>query len=64
MGYSVIVSPRAQHEIEAAIDYYTQKSLHAPHNFIISLVEVYHLLELSPHFRIIYLNVRVKPVLY
>ena len=39
MGYRIIISPRAQQEIIEAIDYYTQKSLLTPSNFIASLDE-------------------------
>ena len=62
MGYRIIISPRAQQEIIEAIDYYTQKSLLTPSNFIASLDEVYHVLLLSPYFRICYSNVRVIPL--
>jgi hypothetical protein len=34
MAYSIIVSPRAQKEIENAIDYYALYSADAPENFV------------------------------
>jgi plasmid stabilization system protein ParE len=34
MAYKIIVSPRAQKEIENAIDYYALYSVDAPINFI------------------------------
>lgn len=58
MAYSIIVSPRAQQEIENAIDYYILYSKNAPSNFVTALVETYHVLETSPFFRIRYKNVR------
>ncbi len=41
MGYKIIVSLRAQKEIEHAIDYYALYSTDAPANFIAALKEVY-----------------------
>ena len=41
MAYNVIVSPRAQKEIEDAIVYYSQHSINAPYNFITSLKVAY-----------------------
>jgi toxin ParE1/3/4 len=41
MGYRIIVSLRAQKEIEHAIDYYALYSTDAPVNFIAALKEVY-----------------------
>jgi plasmid stabilization system protein ParE len=58
MAYKIIVSPRAQKEIENAIDYYTLYSTDAPVNFITALKEVYTTLETNPFFRVRYKNVR------
>ena len=58
MAYKIIVSPRAQKEIENAIDFYTLYSNNAPRNFITSLAEAYKTLESSPLFRIRYKNIR------
>ncbi|HMS30760.1 MAG TPA: type II toxin-antitoxin system RelE/ParE family toxin [Saprospiraceae bacterium] len=58
MAYKVIVSPRAQKEIENAIDYYALYSVDAPVNFIASLKEAYGTLENNPFFRVRYKNVR------
>lgn len=58
MAYKVIVSPRAQKEIENAIDYYSQHSINAPYNFIESLKVAYSILEVDPFFRIRYKTVR------
>jgi len=58
MDYKIIISPRAQQEIEDAIDYYAIRSSDAPIDFISSLTETYNILSVNPHFRICYKNVR------
>ena len=58
MSYKVIVSPRAQSEIENAIDYYALNSLYAPINFIAVLKAAYKTLETNPFFGIRYKNIR------
>ena len=58
MDYKIIISPRAQQEIEDAIDYYAIRSSDAPKDFISILNETYTILSVNPHFRICYKNVR------
>ena len=58
MAYKIIISPRAQKEIENAIDFYALYSSNAPRSFIIMLKETYTILETSPFFRIRYKNIR------
>lgn len=58
MGYKIIVSPRAQKEIENAIDYYTLNSTNASINFIIILKDAYTTLERNPFFKVRYKNIR------
>lgn len=58
MVFEVVISPRAQKEIENAIDYYALNSTDAPANFIAALKEVYELLAMNPFYRIRYKNVR------
>jgi len=58
MAYKIIVSPRAQKEIENAIDYYALYSIDAPINFIAVLKAAYNRLETNPFFRVRYKNVR------
>lgn len=53
-----MTSPRAQKEIENAIDYYAVNSLDAPLNFIRILDETYVILSEDPFFRVRYKNVR------
>jgi len=48
MAYKIIVSPRAQKEIENAIDYYALYSSNAPKSFINLLKDTYHSLEKNP----------------
>jgi toxin ParE1/3/4 len=58
MAYKIIVSPRAQKEIENSIDYYALYSTDAPVNFIMVLKEAYSTLEITPFLRVRYKNVR------
>ena len=58
MAYKIIISPRAQKEIENAIDYYALYSIKAPENFIYSLEDTYLKLEKSPFFKVCYKNIR------
>jgi len=58
MAYKIIVSSRAQREIENSIDYYALYSRDAPVHFIAVLKEAYKTLEINPFFRIYYKNVR------
>jgi toxin ParE1/3/4 len=62
MAYKIIVSPRAQKEIENAIDYYALYSVDAPVNFIAVLKEAYETLETNPFFRVRYKNVRALKI--
>ena len=59
MAYKIIVSPRAQKEIENAIDYYALYSTDAPSNFIAILKEAYAALSINPFSnRVRYKNIR------
>lgn len=58
MGYNIIVSPRAQKEIENAVEYYALYSVDAPLNFVTILKGTYDILEDNPFLRIRYKNVR------
>ncbi|TRX34913.1 type II toxin-antitoxin system RelE/ParE family toxin [Flavobacterium restrictum] len=58
MVYNLIVSPRAQKEIEKAIDSYLPNYLDIPNNFVIQLQSVYNTLKTNPFFRIRYKNIR------
>lgn len=58
MAYKILVSPRAQREIENAIEYYALYSTDAPLHFIAELKDAYHRLATNPFCRIRYKNVR------
>ncbi len=58
MAFKIIVSPNAQLEIEAAIDYYSGFSKNAPINFIKIILKTYKTLEIGPYFRIRYKRIR------
>lgn len=58
MAFRVIISPRAQKEIENAIDFYALYSIDAPLNFITALKEAYSTLETHPFFGVRYKGIR------
>jgi plasmid stabilization system protein ParE len=58
MAYKVLVSLRAQKEIENVADYYKLYSAIAPSKFIAVLQDAYTTLGTNPHFRILYKNIR------
>jgi len=62
MVYKIIVSPRAQSEIEDAIDYYSVESIAAPKQFIDFLEYAYKSLEISPFFKVRYKNIRALKI--
>lgn len=62
MAYKILVSPRAQHEIENAIDYYALNSSKAPELFIKFLNGTYVTLETNPFFSIRYKNIRALKI--
>lgn len=62
MGYNLIISNRAQKEIENAIDYYALYNPNAPKNFITSLHNTYTILVTNPFFRVKYKNVRALKI--
>ncbi len=58
MVYKLIISPRAQKEIENAIDYYSLYSKKAPQSFINFLNDAYSTLQTNPFFSIHYDKIR------
>ncbi|PKP15019.1 MAG: plasmid stabilization protein [Bacteroidetes bacterium HGW-Bacteroidetes-23] len=62
MTYKIIVSPRAQKEIENAIEYYALYSSNAPRTFINLLNEAYLSLSKNPFFSVHYKNVRALKI--
>jgi len=62
MAYKLIVSPRAQKEIENAIDYYALYSSNAPQSFINLLKDAYLALESNPFFGLVYNDIRALKI--
>ena len=62
MVYKTIISPRAQKEIENALEYYALYSSDAPMNFIAELKVAYTTLESNPFFSIRYKNIRAVQI--
>jgi len=62
MAYKIIISPRAQKEIEEAIDYYLSYSKDAPKTFVTNLENAYQTLEKFPFFKIRYKNIRALKI--
>ncbi|MCB9261654.1 MAG: type II toxin-antitoxin system RelE/ParE family toxin [Flavobacteriales bacterium] len=48
-AFNIIISPRAQKEIENAIDYYCLYSGNAPEKFVVALKEAYQTLQEIPY---------------
>lgn len=62
MAFRIIVSPRAQKEVENAIDYYALYSSNAPQHFIQLLRDAYSALETNPFFSIRYKDIRALKI--
>jgi plasmid stabilization system protein ParE len=62
MAYRIIISAKAQKEIENAIDYYALYSSNAPLHFISILKDTYDTLAANPFFRIRYKNIRALKI--
>ena len=62
MAYSIIVSIRAQNEIENAIDYYLENSSNTPLSFITALKTTYISLSINPFYRVRYKNIRALKI--
>ncbi len=62
MVYKIIISLRAQKEIENAIDYYALYSVNAPAHFISALKEAYTSLLTNPFLRLRYKNIRALEI--
>jgi len=58
MGYKILISPRAQSELENIADYYARNSSIAPQLFIAKIKEAYDKLEKNPFYRIQYKRIR------
>lgn len=58
MAYKVIVSLRAQREIENAIGFYLLNSKEASLKFVKSLILSYNSLKTHPHYKVCYKHIR------
>lgn len=62
MGYKIIVSPKAQAEIEDISEYYFLIGLSILSKFYTELENAYKYLETNPHFQTRYKNYRAIPI--
>lgn len=62
MDYKIIVSPRAQFEIEGIAEYYSEISLSVLNKFYSELENAYQLLKLNPQFQTRYKNFKAIPI--
>jgi plasmid stabilization system protein ParE len=62
MGFEIIVSKKAQNEIENATAYYAEINLNLAHKFYLELSETYKSLQLNPDFQIRHKNYRGIPL--
>lgn len=62
MGFKVIVSNKAQEEIENAIEYYAEINSNLAFRFYSEVTEIYKKLELNPSYQIRHKNYRAIPL--
>ncbi len=62
MAHKIIVTLRAQLEIEDAYDFYAMSSTVAPTDFIAEIEDAYRKLSLNPFYLIRYKNFRALPL--
>ena len=62
MGFKIIVSKKAQDEIENASDYYAEINIDLAFRFYSALKETYNKLELNPNYQIRHKNYRAIPL--
>ncbi|MDI1317300.1 type II toxin-antitoxin system RelE/ParE family toxin [Flavobacterium sp.] len=62
MGFNIIVSKKAQNEIENATEYYAEINLNLALRFYNELTETYKRLELNPIYQIRHKNYRAIPL--
>lgn len=60
MEFKILISKRAQLEIENSIDFYLESSSVAPINFIEELEHCYNFISKNPYQRTVYKTVRLK----
>ena len=62
MDFKIIVSKKAQDEIENANDYYAEININLAFKFFSELTETYNKLELNPNYQIKHKNYRAIPL--
>ena len=62
MDFKVIVSKKAQYEIENASDYYAEININLAFKFFSELKETYDKLKLNPNYQIKHKNYRAIPL--
>jgi toxin ParE1/3/4 len=62
MAFNIIVSKKAQDEIENATEYYAEINSNLALKFYLELTETYKKLELNPNYQIRYKNYRAIPL--
>ncbi len=62
MDFKIIVSKKAQDEIENASDYYAEININLAFKFFSELTETYNKLELNPNYQIKHKNYRAIPL--
>jgi len=62
MGFKIIVSKKAQNEIENAAAYYAEINLNLAFRFYSELIETYKKLELNPNYQIRHKNYIAIPL--
>lgn len=62
MAFKIMVSKRAQREVENAMDYYAEINKSLAHKFYTCIKQVYSQLEVNPYYKKIHNNFRIVPV--
>lgn len=62
MGFKIIVSKKAQLEIEKATAYYSEINTKLAFKFYLALIETYNKIKLNPYFEIKNKNYRAVPI--
>jgi plasmid stabilization system protein ParE len=62
MAYNILLSPKATLDIEAAFEYYCEKSLQTLKNLDKELNTAYEAISINPHYKIRYKNVTGFPL--
>jgi hypothetical protein len=58
-SFHVVLNPRAQFELQAAIDYYNNQLLGLGEKFVLDFEKHLYILSLSPYFEILYKIIEV-----